>query len=208
MGDSVPHSPRLACRSNKSPQVSTFCVLAYLAVRVRERASTSSERKTEEYTAGERNKMSARDVRKGREEEGWRSLNLLVVGVREEEEEEEEERPREDRWSRQLRLYIPNRKRDKANKTLSGRRSTNRTPWREKKRREREKEGTGGGITGGQGQRELKLGTKVLTFVPSKVFRIIVVAAERRARRSKAKRTPMARGGPSVIYTLRRFRNY
>lgn len=32
---------------------------------------------------------------------------------------------------------------------------------------------------GGERQRELKLGTKVLTFVPSKVFRIMVAAARR-----------------------------
>lgn len=49
-----------------------------------------------------------------------RSLNLLVVGDGEEAGEE--------RWSGQLRHYIPNRKRDKANKTLSGRRSANRAP--------------------------------------------------------------------------------
>lgn len=97
---------------------------------------------------------------------------------------ERRRRPREKRWSRQLRHYIPNRKRDKANKTLSGRRSANRTlgeertdeKGREGEERERE-EGER------QEQRELKLGTKVLTFVPSKVFQIMVVTARRGRRR-------------------------
>lgn len=55
------------------------------------------------------------------------------------------------------------------------------------KRREREREGAKGG---GQEQRELKLGTKVLTFVPSKVFRIMIVVARREGggRRWRAKR--------------------
>lgn len=92
---------------------------------------------------------------------------------------ERRRRPREERWSRQLRHYtIPNRKRDKANKTLSGRRSANRTlgeGGEERYEREREKER--------REQRELKLGTKVLTFVPSKVFQIMVVTARRDRRR-------------------------
>lgn len=52
-------------------------------------------------------------------------------------------RLREERWSGQLRHYIPNRKRDKANKTLSGRRSANRTPWWEEERDRRGEESRG-----------------------------------------------------------------
>lgn len=55
----------------------------------------------------------------------------------------------------QLPHYIPNRKRDKANKTLSGRRSANTAP----------PPAAGPGVAV-----ELKLGTKVLTFVPEQSF--------------------------------------
>lgn len=111
-----------------------------------------------------------------RKGEGWKDLNLLVV-----EDREEKKVPREERWSRQLRHYIPNRKRDKANKTLSGRRSANRTLGEERWREWWDEKGKGGEREGGgrRKQRELKLGTKVLTFVPSKVFQIMVVMVRR-----------------------------
>lgn len=91
------------------------------------------ERKTEEYTTKRRGEERSKAWQDGagkrasaggekRERRGLeRSLNLLVVG-------DDEKEVGEERWSRQLRHYIPNRKRDKANKTLSGRRSANRTP--------------------------------------------------------------------------------
>lgn len=49
-----------------------------------------------------------------------------------------------------------------------------------RERREKEREREEGER---QEQRELKLGTKVLTFVPSKVFQIMVVTARRGRRR-------------------------
>lgn len=51
---------------------------------------------------------------------------------------------RERRWSGQLRHYIPNRKRDKANKTLSGRRSANRALSSSARREEERDEAQGG----------------------------------------------------------------
>lgn len=113
---------------------------------------------------------------------------------------ERRSRPREKRWSRQLRHYIPNRKRDKANKTLSGRRSANRTlgeerrdeNWKEGGGRERE----GGGVAGTE---RTKTWNKSPHFCSLESF-------SNYGRNGKERMA--VRGGPSVIYTLRRFRNY
>lgn len=94
-------------------------------------------------------------------------------------------------------ICIPNRKRDKANKTLSGRRSANRTLGEEERRGEkgekkREKER-------GAGTERTKTWNKSPHFCSLESFSNYGRNGEER----------MAVGeGPSVIYTSRRFRNY
>lgn len=75
----------VACRSNKRPQVSQHFAFSRALYGSRLLTSASS-RKTEEYTA------KKGWARAGKSEgKGWRDLNLLVVGDKEEEEEEKEE---------------------------------------------------------------------------------------------------------------------
>lgn len=117
----------VACRfQQKAASLSTFRVLAHFTARVCSRACSHSR---ERWKNIRRRWAECAESAGCREGEGWRDLFWrLKTGSK------EEKAAREWRWSGQLRHYIPNRKRDKANKTLSGRRSTNRTLWREKER--------------------------------------------------------------------------
>jgi len=105
------HSFHLGVSTKDESQHSVFLSLAFTYKHASE--------KTEEHRRG-KTKWTRKGKEKGKKIGGVSTFWWFASGRR---------RSREEKWSRQLRHYITNRKRDKENKTLSGRRSTNRTPW-------------------------------------------------------------------------------